>query len=90
MDSNYWRDNEYGRYSEYRPGTIQNYDYANWGYIILYILVIIFSLFGNLVFIMTVKRNEGLHRTPHFLLVCLAIRDLIVTLGVIPFVIDSQ
>eukprot|EP00096_Caligus_rogercresseyi_P010262 TRINITY_DN3679_c0_g1_i2.p1 TRINITY_DN3679_c0_g1~~TRINITY_DN3679_c0_g1_i2.p1 ORF type:complete len:588 (+),score=146.07 TRINITY_DN3679_c0_g1_i2:174-1937(+) len=90
MDSNYWRDDQYGRYSEYRPGTIQNYDYANWGYIILYILVIIFSLFGNLVFIMTVKRNEGLHRTPHFLLVCLAIRDLIVTLGVIPFVIDSQ
>ncbi|XP_040569771.1 uncharacterized protein [Lepeophtheirus salmonis] len=93
MDSRYnWGENKYGGAGsyDYRPGMIQSYDYANWGYIILYIIVILLSLFGNLLFLFTIKKNTLLQKTPHFLLATLSIRDLIVTLGVIPFVIDSQ
>ena len=38
----------------------------------------------------TVKKNVNLRRTPHFIMAALAIRDLLVTLSVVPFVIDSQ
>ena len=66
------------------------YDVANWGYIILYLVVILFSLFGNALFLFTIKKNPQLRKTQHFFLAALAARDLIVTLLVIPFVIDSQ
>jgi len=66
------------------------YDVANWGYIILYLVVILFSLFGNALFLFTIKKNPQLRKTQHFFLAALAVRDLIVTFLVIPFVIDSQ
>ena len=73
-----------------RYGSIQAYDYANWGYIILYLVVIIGSLIGNGLFLFTIKKNQSLRRTPHFLMASLAVRDLIVSILVVPFVIDSQ
>ena len=82
-------------YAEYQRGwgssrNINQYDVANWGYIILYLVVILFSLFGNALFLFTIKKNPQLRKTQHFFLAALAARDLIVTLLVIPFVIDSQ
>ena len=65
-------------------------DNAQWGYIILYLVVIIGSLIGNCLFLFTIKKNQHLWRTPHFLLSSLALRDLIVTILVVPFVLDSQ
>ena len=75
----------FGRY-----GNIQPYDVANWGYIILYLIVILVSLVGNGLFLFTVKKNPALRRTQHFMLASLAARDLIVSILVVPFVIDSQ
>ena len=76
--------NTYGRQ------TVQKGDYVNWGYMILYFVVILGSLVGNGLFLFTVRKNRRLRRTPHFLLCSLAIRDLIVSILVVPFVIDSQ
>ena len=73
-----------------RYGNVQPYDVANWGYIILYLIVILVSLVGNGLFLFTVKKNPALRRTPHFMLASLAARDLIVSILVIPFVIDSE
>ena len=66
------------------------HDYANWGFIILYLVIILGSLLGNGFFLLVVKKNPSLHRTAHYMLSTLAIRDIIVTIMVIPFVIDSQ
>ena len=74
----------------YFHNPIHPYDYANWGYIILYLVIILGSLILNTLFILVVKKNKNLHRTAHFLLATLAVRDLIVTILVVPFVIDSQ
>ena len=73
-----------------RYGNIHPYDYANWGYIILYLVVMLFSLLGNSLFLMTVKKNQHFRRTHHIFLAFMAIRDLLVTILVVPFVIDSQ
>ena len=73
-----------------RYGNVNKNDYANWGYIILYLVVILFSLVGNSLFLATIKKNQHLRKTHHFFLAFLAIRDLIVTIFVIPFVIDYQ
>ena len=70
--------------------SIYPHDYANWGYIILYLVVIIVSLVGNSLFLFTIKKNQNLRRTHHFFLAVISIRDLIVTILVVPFVIDSQ
>ena len=80
----------------YRPednlrfGNVHKHDYANWGYIILYLVVILASFVGNSLFLMTIKKSPQLRRTHHFFLAFLSIRDLIVTFLVVPFVIDSQ
>ena len=92
--SSYNQRPQYNPRDEYR-GWQQNmpmnkYDYANWGYIILYLVIILGSLIGNGFFLLVVKRNPNLHRTAHYMLSTLAIRDIIVTILVIPFVIDSQ
>ena len=73
-----------------RYGNVHPYDYANWGYIILYLVVILFSLCGNSLFLMTIKKNQHFRRTHHIFLAFLSMRDLIVTILVVPFVIDSQ
>ena len=73
-----------------RYGGIQAYDVANWGYIILYLIVILGSLIGNGLFLFTIKKNQNLRRTPHFMLASIAIRDLTVSILVVPFVLDSQ
>jgi hypothetical protein len=73
-----------------RFGNVHPYDYANWGYIILYLVVILTSLFGNGLFLAVIKKNQHLRRTHNFFLGTLAIRDIIVTILVVPFVIDSQ
>ena len=52
--------------------------------------VILGSVIGNGLFLWTIKKNAQLRRTPHFILTSLAIRDLIVTISVVPFIIDSQ
>ena len=71
-------------------GSKHPHDVAQWGYIILYLVVIIGSMIGNCIFLFTIKKNQHLRSTPHFLLSSLALRDLIVTILVIPFVMDSQ
>ena len=81
-------DNSY--YDGQRFGGKQNQDVANWGFIILYLCVILGSLIGNGLFLFTIKKNQHLRRSHHFLLSSLAIRDLIVTILVIPFAMDSQ
>ena len=90
----YWtRSGNMDRYHhqfEQRFGSKQAHDVANWGYIILYLFVILGSLIGNGLFLFTIKRNQNLRRSHHFLLSSLAIRDLIVTILVIPFAMDSQ
>ena len=68
---------------------LQDYS-SNWGYVIVYLIVILVSLLGNGLFLFTVKKNPRLKRTPHYMLASLALRDLIVSLLVVPFVIDSQ
>ena len=73
-----------------RFGSKHTQDVANWGYIILYLFVMLGSLLGNGLFLFTIKKNQNLRRSHHFLLSSLAIRDLIVTILVIPFVMDSQ
>lgn len=73
-----------------RFGAKQARDVANWGYIILYLFVILGSIIGNGLFLFTIKKNQNLRRAHHFLLSSLAIRDLIVTVLVIPFAMDSQ
>ena len=77
-------------YNGQRFGGKQNQDVANWGFIILYLCVILGSLVGNGLFLFTIKKNQHLRRSHHFLLSSLAIRDLIVTILVIPFAMDSQ
>ena len=84
-------DNYNNRYYDgQRFGSKHTQDVANWGYIILYLFVILGSLIGNGLFLFTIKKNENLRRSHHYLLSSLAIRDLIVTILVIPFVMDSQ
>ena len=61
-----------------------------WGYVILYLVVILGSLLLNGLFLAVVKKCPSLHRTCHFFFACVAARDLIVTILVIPFVISSQ
>ena len=73
-----------------RFGNIHPYDYSNWGYIILYLIVILLGLVGNYLFIMTLKSNPQMRRTHHFFLGFLSLRDFVVTILVVPFVIDSQ
>ena len=73
-----------------RYNNIHRNDVPTWGYIILYLVVIIASFVGNSLFLLTIKKNQLFRRTHHFFLAFLSIRDLIVTITVIPFVIDSQ
>ena len=80
----------YYQQQNHRFGSKQPHDIANWGYIILYLFVIVGSLIGNGLFLFTIKKNPNMRRSHHFLLSSLAIRDLIVTILVIPFAMDSQ
>ena len=92
MSSGYQRP-QYNPRDEYRGWQnmpMHPYDYANWGYIILYLVIILGSLLGNIFFLLVVKKNPNLHRTVHYMFSTLAIRDIIVTVLVVPFVIDSQ
>ena len=73
-----------------RYNNMMGNDVPTWGYIILYLVVIIASFVGNSIFLMTIKKNQHFRRTHHFFLAAMSIRDLIVTIMVIPFVIDSQ
>jgi len=57
---------------------------------VLYLIVIVGSVILNGLFIYTVKVNQNLHKCVHYLLACLAVRDLVVTLAVVPFVMHSQ
>ena len=88
--SSYETYGQHGPYDGRRFGSKQTQDVANWGYIILYLVVILGSLIGNGLFLFTIKKNQHLRRSHHFLLSSLAIRDLIVTILVIPFAMDSQ
>lgn len=81
---------DYGRGGAYPGHQVNPYDYPRWGYLILYLVVLLGSLLLNSLFLVTVKKNKTLHRTAHFLMACLAVRDLMVTILVIPFVIDFQ
>ena len=76
--------------NDFRYNNIMGSDVPTWGYIILYLVVIIASFVGNSIFLMTIKKNQHFRRTHHFFLAAMSIRDLIVTIMVIPFVIDSQ
>lgn len=74
----------------YGPSRLHPYDYPSWGYVILYLVVILGSLLGNGLFLVTLRKNQVLHRTAHYLFGALAVRDIVVTLLVIPFVIDQS
>ena len=75
---------------DFRWNNMMGSDVPTWGYIILYLVVIIASIVGNSIFLMTIKKNQHFRRTHHFFLAAMSIRDLIVTIMVIPFAIDSQ
>ncbi|XP_013388978.1 uncharacterized protein LOC106157778 [Lingula anatina] len=51
---------------------------------ILYIIIIIFAVIGNVLVILTVYRNKGMHTVPNVHLVNLAITDLLVAMFVMP------
>lgn len=76
-----------GRYNTHG---VHQYDYANWGYTIVYLVVIVGGVVGNGLFSYVVIKNRNLHRSAHFLLASLAVRDVVVAVSVVPFVIDSQ
>ncbi len=79
-----------GYQNPYFHDPVNRPDYANWGYIILYLVVILGGVIGNGLFVYTVAKNKNLHRSSHFMLASLAVRDLLVAITVVPFVIDSQ
>ncbi len=97
MGSSSSRD-RYGAFNSYDNPSLNGYpapdlqlhDYSRWGYIILYLVILLGSFCLNGLFVWTVKSNRALHKTVHYFLACLAVRDLVVTLCVVPFVIDSQ
>ena len=81
-----------GRYDQGRYNTqgLNPYDYSNLGLTILYLVVIVGGVVGNGLFSYVVIKNRNLHRSAHFLLASLAVRDVVVAISVVPFVIDSQ
>ena len=84
--------NGYNGYDQGRYNTqgLNPYDYSNLGLTILYLVVIVGGLVGNGLFSYDVIKNRNLHRSAHFLLASLAVRDVVVAISVVPFVIDSQ
>ena len=84
--------NGYNGYDQGRYNTqgINPYDYSNLGLTILYLVVIVGGVVGNGLFSYVVIKNRNLHRSAHFLLASLAVRDVVVAISVVPFVIDSQ
>ena len=64
------------------PWEIQKHDYSRWGYIILYLVILLGGLLLNGIFVWTIKKNKPLHKTAHFLLACLACRDILVVVVV--------
>ena len=66
--SSYETYGQHGPYDGRRFGSKQTQDVANWGYIILYLVVILGSLIGNGLFLFTIKKNQHLRRSHHFLL----------------------
>ncbi len=82
-------------YDPYRNGyashdVLLDHDYPRWAYIILYLVVLICGILLNGFFLWTVSKNRVLHRTVHYFLTCLAVRDVFVCVAVIPFVIHNQ
>ena len=63
---------------------------SRWAYIILYLVVLIGGALLNGLFLWTVAKCPALRRTVHYLLACLAARDLMTCVAVVPFVISSQ
>ena len=53
----------YDNPSYYNPNTVHKYDYANWGYIILYLVVILGGVIGNGLFAFTIFKNEALRKS---------------------------
>ena len=84
--------NGYNGYDQGRYNTqgLNPYDYSNLGLTILYLVVIVGGVVGNGLFPYVVIKNRNLHRSAHFLLASLAVRDVVVAISVVPFVIDSQ
>ena len=84
--------NGYNGYDQGRYNTqgLNPYDYSNLGLTILYLVVIVGGVVGNGLFSYVVIKNRNLHRSAHFLLASLAVRDVVVAISVVPFVIDSQ
>ena len=82
-------DNRYDQ-GRYNTQGLNPYDYSNLGLTILYLVVIVGGVVGNGLFSYVVIKNRNLHRSAHFLLASLAVRDVVVAISVVPFVIDSQ
>ena len=62
--------------------------FHRWGYAALMILTILASLCLNSAYLLSFIGNPGQRKTPHWALFCLCIRDLLVTLILIPASID--
>ena len=65
-------------------------DCFSWGYVILYLIIIIIGLIGNFTFCVIIKKNEHLHRTHHFFFLSIAVMDMLACVLVIPFNIDAS
>ena len=83
-------DGRYDQGGRYNTQGLNPYDYSNLGLTILYLVVIVGGVVGNGLFSYVVIKNRNLHRSAHFLLASLAVRDVVVAISVVPFVIDSQ
>ena len=64
--------------------------YYSWGYVILYLIIIIVGLLGNFLFCLIIKKCEHLHRTHHFFFLAIAVMDMLACVLVIPFAMDSS
>ena len=62
----------------------------SWGYVILYLIIIIVGLIGNFLFCLIIKKCEHLHRTHHFFFLAIAVMDMLACVLVVPFAMDSS
>ena len=62
----------------------------SWGYVILYLCIIIIGLLGNFIFCVIIKKCDHLHRTHHFFFLAISVMDMLACILVIPFAIDAS
>ena len=72
------------------PGSAYPYQTPSWGYVILYLTILIVGLVGNFIFCYIIKKCDHLHRTHHFFFLAISVMDMLACVLVIPFAIDAS